>query len=75
MSKIIKCDFKRTERRKRMEEIMFEIQELAEENGIDLSNIMESNEFFAKPEALKLQYEYADLCEEEKEWGDCKNYK
>ena len=72
---IILCDFRRTERRKRMEEIPIEIQALAYEQEIDLTNLIESNKFFMQKKPLQLQNEYADLCEEEQLWGECKYWK
>lgn len=75
MGKIVQCDFRRTMRRQRLDEIMTEIYEMADNQNLDLSNRIDEEKLFNQAKAIQLQNEYADLILEEQAWSDCKYYK
>lgn len=69
MNNIIRCDFRRTERRKEMREIEQRLQEILK---LVMSSDEAANDKELSLEAFQLDMKYAQLEKEEKEWGNLK---
>lgn len=75
MAKIIRCDFRRTERRNKLDRVLEDIYYLCEIYKAKDIGINEENMFDKVPSARRLQRIYADLAVEEQEWGQCEYFK
>ena len=74
MGKIIKCDFRRTDRRTKIDKILEDLYYIANIKQQENPNITE-DEIFKIPSVVRLQNLYADLVLQEQEWGGCKYWK
>lgn len=74
MGKIIECDFRRTQRREEIDEIMAKIYLICSKEKLKNPNVTE-DEIFMRKDIIALQSQYADLILEEQEWSECKYYK
>ena len=71
MAKIIKCDFRRTERHKEMHELEVTLQKM-----LDAFNYPNECELpCSADEAIRITNRYTELQNEEKEWGMCHLWK
>lgn len=71
MAKIIKCDFRRTERHKEMHELEVTLQKM-----LDAFNYPNECELpCSADEAIRIINRYTELQNEEKEWGICRLWK
>lgn len=73
MSNVIRCDFRRTERRKEMTNIELKVADLMKTfyNSLD----MEDEDIATIEEINRLDKQYSKLVEEEREWGQEKWWK
>ena len=74
MSQIIYCDFRRTERRNKMDRILQDIYYIAEVEKQKNQRITE-NDLFRMPRVQLLNNIYTDLTIEEEQWKDCKYWR
>ena len=74
MSQVIYCDFRRTERRNKMDRILQDIYYIAEVEKQKNLRITE-NDLFRMPRVQLLNNIYTDLTIEEEQWKDCKYWR
>ena len=74
MGKIIKCDFRRTDRRIKIDKILEDLYYIVNIKQQENHNITE-DEIFKIPSVVRLQNLYTDLILQEQEWGGCKYWK
>ena len=74
MGKIIKCDFRRTDRRTKIDKILEDLYYIANIKQQENPNITE-DEIFKIPSVDRHQNLYADLILQEQEWGGYKYWK
>ena len=74
MSQIIYCDFRRTERRNKMDRILQDIYYIAEVEKQKNPKITE-DDLFKMPRVQLLNNIYTDLTIEEEQWKDCKYWR
>ncbi len=74
MSQVIYCDFRRTERKNKMDRVLKDIYYIAEIEKQKNPRIAE-NDLFKMPRVQLLNNIYTNLTIEEEKWKDCKYWR